>query len=141
MSDVNAYTVGQQVMFGRDLGEKTLGEVVKVNRTRLKVKQLENRGTFKAYAIGTVWTVPPSLCSSPGAAPPAPAPAAPARSSDELMTAIRRIYSSLEPEHLSCDGELPMSVVRRRAAALRRELTACFRELGRTVTEVEAFRA
>lgn len=56
--------VGDKVMFGRRFGEKTLGEVVKVNRTRVKVKQLEARGTMRDYPIGTVWTVPFALCSA-----------------------------------------------------------------------------
>ncbi len=54
--------IGQQVLFGRVHGEKTLGVIVKVNPTKLKVKQMEVRGSFRDYPIGTVWTVPASLC-------------------------------------------------------------------------------
>ncbi len=50
------------VMFGRKHGQKTMGEVVKINPRRLKVKQLEGRGRSVNHAIGQVWTVPPSLC-------------------------------------------------------------------------------
>lgn len=53
--------VGAQVMFGRSRGEQTLGQIVKVNRTRAKVKQLESRGTYQSYPVGTIWTVPFSL--------------------------------------------------------------------------------
>jgi hypothetical protein len=55
--------VGMRVYFGRSHGEQTLGEIVKVNRAKLKIKQLESRGTMKSYPVGTVWTVPASLCS------------------------------------------------------------------------------
>ena len=61
------------------------------------------------------------------------------RSEKELMKAIRDIYCQLSPENLSCDGELPMAQVRRREAALNRELRECFRELGLTVSETEAY--
>ena len=54
---------GDRVLFGRTYGEKTLGEVVKVNRVKAKVKQLESRGTYKDYPVGTIWTVPLNLLS------------------------------------------------------------------------------
>lgn len=53
---------GDQVVFGRPNGEQTLGEVVKVNRKNLKVKQLEERGSRRVRSAGTIWTVHPSLC-------------------------------------------------------------------------------
>ena len=73
--------IGQRVFFGRTHGESTLGEVVKVNPTRVKVRQLEARGTMRAYPVGTVWTVPASLCApaDAGTTPvekPAPVPVA-----------------------------------------------------------------
>ena len=55
--------VGQKIYFGRPNGQKTLGQVIKVNRSKLKVKQLESRGHYRNYSVGTVWTVPPSLCT------------------------------------------------------------------------------
>jgi hypothetical protein len=55
--------VGMQVLFGRIHGEKTLGEIVKVNPKKFKVKQLEGRGSFRDYPVGTIWTVPAALCS------------------------------------------------------------------------------
>ena len=55
--------VGMQVYFGRENGEQTLGKIVKINPKKFKVEQLESRGTRKSHNIGTVWTVPPSLCS------------------------------------------------------------------------------
>lgn len=55
--------VGMRVYFGRRHGEKTLGEIVKVNPKNFKVKTLESRGRHRSYRVGSVWTVPPSLCS------------------------------------------------------------------------------
>lgn len=55
--------VGMRVFFGRSQGEQTLGEILKVNRAKLKVKQLESRGTMRSYPVGTIWTVPAALCS------------------------------------------------------------------------------
>ena len=49
------------VEFGRPKGEKTKGEIVKVNPKKLKVKQIEERkGRQKTYREGSVWTVPKS---------------------------------------------------------------------------------
>jgi len=55
--------VGMQVYFGRENGEQTLGKIVKINPKKFKVEQMESRGTRKSHNVGTVWTVPPSLCS------------------------------------------------------------------------------
>jgi hypothetical protein len=80
MKTINDFSVGDKVLFGRGQGEKTLGEVVKVNRTKLKVKQLEERGTHRNYPVGTVWTVPPSLCEHQGGSQTSnPSPVVPSR--------------------------------------------------------------
>lgn len=55
--------IGMRVYFGRENGEETLGEIVKINPKKFKVKTLEARGVRKNHAIGTIWTVPPSLCT------------------------------------------------------------------------------
>lgn len=78
MMTTSDFKVGDKVMFGRGQGEQTLGEVVKVNRKKLKVKQLESRGTQRNYAVGSVWTVPPSLCSKMDDNGTVTAPATPA---------------------------------------------------------------
>jgi hypothetical protein len=52
------YKVGMIVEFGRPRGEKTKGEIVKVNPKKLKVKQIGTRGRQKTYREGSVWTVP-----------------------------------------------------------------------------------
>jgi len=142
---------GDRIYFGRTHGEKTLGTVIKVNRTTVKVKQLENRGSFRDYPIGTVWKVPFALCSPAEGGPPAivarpvtpviPARPQGSRPDAEVMKDILRVYCNLSPENLSCDGELPMSQVRRRAASLRAELKRLFQEIGRTVSEDEAYRS
>lgn len=138
------YKVGDKVLFGREAGERTLGEVVKINRVKIKVKQLEARGTFRSYPVGTIWTVPPSLVLPANGAhgtqeTPVKLPEAPKRSEGELMSTIVGLYSRLSPENLSCDGELPRYQVRRRAAQYNRELRGCFKELGRTVSEDAAY--
>lgn len=55
--------VGMKVLFGRTNGEQTLGEIIKVNKARLKVKQLESRGAMRSYPVGTTWTVTAGLCA------------------------------------------------------------------------------
>ena len=69
---------GMKVLFGRDNGEKTLGEIVKVNPTTFKVKQLEARGSQKTHTVGTIWKVNPDLCEiAPSHAVPAPVASSP----------------------------------------------------------------
>ncbi len=211
------FKVGDKVVFGRPNGEKTAGTVVKINRTRIKVRQDEARGHRSA---GTVWSVPPSLCTrggngqgygpppTPTAPRPAPqadfakaarqiglpedclgktfkhwgttltitgirtsrwrypvsvqgpqggkykmdvasvlnglgqaaAPEKPARPESEIMTDILSTYNGLSPENLTCDGELGASEIRKRGVALRVQLLALETELGRRVSEDEAYR-
>jgi hypothetical protein len=69
-----------------------------------------------------------------------PEPMRPARPEAEVMRDIVGCYGGLSPENLTCDGELRGSAVARRAAAIRARLRACFRELGRHVSEDEAYR-
>lgn len=140
MVNLSELKKGDKVYFGRSHGEQTLGEVVKVNRVKVKVKQLEARGTYKNYPVGTVWTVPASLLTkADNAGVPIPEAPKPKRPDAEILAEIKGIYCRLSPENLSCDGELPMSQVRRRASYLNGRLRECFRELGRTVSESEAF--
>lgn len=126
--------------FGRTHGEKTLGEVVKVNRSRVKVKQIDARG---GHPAGTIWSVPFELCSpvdsSVSASPSTPSEPQVSRPRDIVLKEIARVYSSLSPENLFCDGEISVSAGRRRAAVLNRQLRALFKEFGRKVSENEAF--
>lgn len=48
----------------------------------------------------------------------------------ELLNILRGIENQLSPENLTCDGELPPSVVRRRSAQLHRERRNVINELG-----------
>lgn len=50
------------VLFGQPNGEKTRGQVVKINRKKIKVKTLEARGKRRKRPAGVIWNVPPSLC-------------------------------------------------------------------------------
>ena len=50
--------VGMKIYFGRANGEKTLGEIVKVNSKNLKVRQLEQRGDHhRVLHVGRVGVV------------------------------------------------------------------------------------
>jgi len=60
MLTMNDMSVGMKVLFGRPNGEKTFGEVIKINRKKVKVKTLEFRGSRSPK--GAIWGVPPSLC-------------------------------------------------------------------------------
>jgi hypothetical protein len=137
-----SFKVGDRVLFGRTHGEKTLGEVVKVNPKKLKVKQLESRGTMRDYPVGTLWAVPLTLVF-PVAAQVAKAieatPTPPKRDQSEIMKDILSVYCGLSPENLSCDGELSRSQVAARAKVLNTKLNNLFREIGRTVSETEAW--
>tara|TARA_R110000824_G_C15143114_1_gene670175 strand:+ start:753 stop:995 length:243 start_codon:yes stop_codon:yes gene_type:complete len=48
---------------------------------------------------------------------------------------------SLEPENLTCDGELPQSEVRRKYNRLTKEWKKLEKQVGRTVTEQEVWEA
>lgn len=136
------FEVGDKVIFGRTRGEKTRGEVVKVNPVKLKVKQLEARG---GYPVGTVWTVPPSLCTlgetpnTPVVAPTAPKRPASKRPEAAIMADVRRVFAELSPENLTCDGELSAREVSSRRAALTRKLRALEAEAGRRFDESDVY--
>lgn len=53
--------INDPVIFGRKNGERTKGTVMRVNRTKAKVRQDETRGLQKSHEVGTVWTVPFNL--------------------------------------------------------------------------------
>lgn len=71
---ISECSVGQRIYFGRRNGEKTLGEIVKVNRKTVKVKQVESRGTRRDYKVGSLWTVPVGLCTAADKGRPARVP-------------------------------------------------------------------
>lgn len=128
--------VGMKVMFGRGAGEQTLGEIIKVNGVNCKVKQLEVRGSMRSYSVGTVWTVPASLMT-PVVVPTVPAK--PKRTNAEIMGDIASCYGQLSPENLHCDGEISRSAAMRKAVAIKARLADLFKEIGRKVSEDEAY--
>tara|TARA_Y100000310_G_scaffold209423_1_gene210029 strand:- start:4538 stop:4993 length:456 start_codon:yes stop_codon:yes gene_type:complete len=143
---MTTFKVGDKVRFGRDNGEQSLGEVVKVNRKSLKVKLLEPRGRYKAHRVGGVWRCPPSLCTlvdgeaEESTAMFPPKKAASGKTTEELMRAIDIVYCALSPENLTCDGELSRTASMHRYRSLKRQLRALFAEIGREVSEGECYR-
>lgn len=63
MNQNAALATGMVVSFGRNRGEHTLGEVVRVTRKNVKVVQLEPRGANKSYEVGSLWLVPKEMVS------------------------------------------------------------------------------
>lgn len=57
----------------------------------------------------------------------------------ELKEKFLDLACRLEPENLSCDGELPMAQVRKRRTSILREWGSLERRAGRTVTDTEAW--
>ncbi len=181
---------GEKVYFGRSHGEKTLGEIVKDNTKTYKIRQLEARGSYKNYPVGSLWNVAKSLVTPATDLPleatkkatisrlaselsdkqewerahngtpypkasfaqrafhdiktqlgiPSEAPK-PARPEATVLADIRSIYAQLSPENLSCDGELSRSAQLTRSRHLNSKLRELFREIGRTVSESEAYGA
>jgi hypothetical protein len=125
------FNIGDRVLFGRGKGEKTLGEVVKVNRKNLKIKTLESRGRSRGGSkVGAVWNVPPRLCELAGCrvnALEAPHGGGPKRSEEAILMDIRGVYAALN----TC-GSLNLD-------ALARKLDGYFAEFGLEVFKSEAF--
>ena len=137
----DAFKVGDKAYMGHPDGEKTLVLILKRNPTRYKVQLLEARGqhaagtTFNAAPIGL--TAVPADVPTPVIAPEVQAKAA--RTEAEIRRDIRNIYCGLSGENLTCDGELSRAQVSQRATALNARLRACFKELGREMSEGEAY--
>jgi hypothetical protein len=145
---VHEARVGMKVMFGRSNGEQTLGEIVKINPTKAKVKTLESRGSGRGSMAGAVWGVPYSLMKpvtngdavlhvphqDPADLPVPYTPFANA-GDNHIMEAILDCYARLSPEWLTCDGELPQSQVVARRNQLNNRLKHLFQALGRPVSE------
>ena len=59
--------IGSPVIFGRPNGEQTKGEVIKINRKSVKVRQTEVRfGNGRTRQEGQVWNVHPSCLKLDG---------------------------------------------------------------------------
>lgn len=146
--------VGMKVIFGRGNGEKTLGEIIKVNPTKAKVKTLEGRGNGRGSSVGAVWSVPYSLMTPAGVAlidelnsmppvhsiPDQPLPVYMPYGDARIMEAIIDCYTRLSPEYLTADGERPMNEVVRLRNSLNLRLSHLFKALGRPVSEDAAYK-
>lgn len=159
------FSVGMRVVFGRGNGEKTIGEIVKLNPTKAKVKTLEARGNGRGSMPGTVWSVPYSLMTPEGVAmidelnskkPVSFFPQGQAAIVDPsdipvpynefmqygdrcIMEAIVDTYNRLSPEFLTADGERPMAQVVVLRDALNKRLKHLFLAYGRPVSEAVAY--
>lgn len=155
--------VGMKVIFGRGNGEQTLGEIVKINPTKAKVKTLESRGNGRGSMVGAVWSVPYGLMKPAGGhsmldevnskpIDPAiirevakglesdlPLPAYMPYGDARIMEAIIDCYTRLSPEYLTADGERPMNEVVRLRNSLNLRLSHLFKALGRPVSESAAY--
>jgi hypothetical protein len=81
------------------------------------------------------WRVSPQALTKEDALPASPAQ----RTEQDLMKEILDCYAGLSPENLSCDGEASRAHIARRSHELNGRLNAAFKELGRRVTEIEAY--
>jgi hypothetical protein len=126
------FNVGDEVFFGRNSGEQTRGEIVKLNGKSAKVRTLEVRGTLKVRAAGGEWRVPYSLLTPAGGAP-----VAVKRPDSEVIADLQRVECNLSPENLHCDGEISRAAAARKGRALNAERRALVKELGREPTSNE----
>ena len=58
---------------------------------------------------------------------------------EKLFEQLRQVDANLSPEWLTCDGELPAYMVRRRAAQLNRKRRGIIAQLGYTPTDAELY--
>jgi len=142
--------VGMVVSFGRPNGEQTLAEVVKLNPAKAKLRTLEVRGNGRP--AGEPWNVPYSMMTASSfrernstasdvkvVAVSTPLAYNPFDENNGFYELILRCYSSLSPENLTGDGELPHAVVSRRRTELNRKLRGLFIAVGRDVSESEVY--
>ena len=141
--------VNDKVIFGRPNGEKTVATIIKINKSRLKVRQEEVRGS---RPVGTIWSTPPELCTTlDGKSISNSVKSAPAKSNEmpsdwwiktnkNEIRVLFDLYMQLSPENISCDGEAPMSHVRYMTSLLNRKLKAMFVVLERELDEDMVYR-
>ena len=133
------FKVGDTVLFGRTNGEKTRGRITKVNSKSYKVTTLESRGTRSQYTSGGSWRVPHSLVWHDSPSFSKTATVRTGRAEKEILNDIGSVYGALSPENLHCDGEISHSAAMAKARHLNGRLKALFKELGREVSEYEAW--
>jgi len=59
------------------------------------------------------------------------------RDAAAILEDLRRVECQLDPDNLTCDGELPMNQVRQRQRQLTTERASLVRELGHEPTHAE----
>lgn len=142
--------VGMKVYFGRSRGEKTLGEIVKMNPAKAKVKTLEHRGSGRGSAVGVEWNVPYTMMTpANGGATNVPQQAktvaelkySPFQPQEDIhiIQAVACVYAALSPENLMCDGEISAAAAREKQGVLNRKLQGLFTAYGRELTQVEVY--
>lgn len=141
----NECKIGQKVYFGNEFGEKTLGEIVKLNPTKAKVKTLENRGINGRSVAGSIWNVPYAMMT-PESASAITQPQTKRIQYNRfdllnnlILEAILSVYSSLSPESLTCDGERSPSEVFRVRKQLEEKLRYLCLAYGENVSEEQIY--
>lgn len=161
---VHEAKVGMKVVFGKGNGERTLGEIVKINPTKAKVKTLQTRGNGRGSMAGAVWTVPYSLMNpadgvlmldevnskpinpsilqevAKGLERNLPLPVYMNYGDARIVEAIIDCYTRLSPEYLTADGERPMNQVRQLKHSIETRLNHLQKALGRQVSEEAAYK-
>jgi len=126
--------VGDSIVIrGRGGNETVTYDGYNRNRPKYPVSFSRNGRAMKApmsMVVGPVAGTPP-LTKNGGLA---------TRNDAEIIMDIAIVYGDLSPENLTCDGELPRGRVKAKAASLNRRLNRLFGELGRNISETEAYR-
>ncbi len=141
--------VGMRVIFGRTNGEHTLGEVVKCNPTKAKVRTLETRGAGRGAGVGAIWNVPYSMMQPESGGQVIPFPVRQIREKmaynpyavldNAILGAIVTCYNLLSPEHLFADGERSRDQATLLKNTLQRQLRYLCDAFGRNVTQQDAY--
>lgn len=127
------WNIGDRASFTGKDGRSVTGTVTRVNEKTVTLERCDDgsRG----------YRVPPAMlraATAETATTTAPA-VAPRRAEDAVMRDIHNAYSDLSPENLTCDGELTRAQAATRRAAVNRRLADLQAELGRRVSEDEAW--
>lgn len=141
-------------------GDPKIGQVVGYRRTTYKVTGYNRAGNLKANRVvdDASFTFKRNRITGKfdyfdGMVKEAPVPTLPTvptmfgipvtkvgiRGEKEIMADIVGVYNCLSPENLSCDGELSRTQINRRYGNLKGDLRRLFAELGRSVTEEQAY--
>jgi len=126
------WNVGDRASFTGKDGRAVTGTVTRVNEKTVTIEQCDDgsRG----------YRVPPAMLRAGGAAKATQTASAAARCDDDaVMRDIHNAYIAMSPENLICDGELTRAQVATRRAAVNRRLADLQAELGRRVSEDEAW--